>query len=130
MEGEGRGGWPGDGEAQEAGAGERAGQQPAAADATGDGGGGDAAVTEAGAPAEAAAGKKKSRPRLTLRADVMERLKNIAAVREMSASDLADELLGNFLSAIPDDEVAQEGTVDGAAGSEGAGSVGGGGRGL
>lgn len=103
---------------------EAAGAERPAGDAGGVAGGGDGTV-EAGAPAEAA--KKKSRPRLTLRADVMERLKNIAAVREMSASDLADELLGNYLSAVPDGDGAAGGDATG--GSEGSGSAAGGGRG-
>ncbi len=61
--------------------------------------------------------KKKPRPRLTVRPDVMERLKNIAAYRDMSASDLADELLANYLNAIPEEELRdleenQDGTED------------------
>lgn len=52
--------------------------------------------------------KKQRRPRLTVSDDVMERLKNIAAYRDMSASEVADEIMASYLSSIKEDEEALE----------------------
>lgn len=46
----------------------------------------------------------RGKPRLTVHADVMERLRHIAEEREMSASELADELLSRYLDGIPEEE--------------------------
>ncbi len=49
-------------------------------------------------------GKRKARPRLTVQPDVMRRLRAMATEREMTASELAEELLSKFLSNIPEEE--------------------------
>lgn len=49
--------------------------------------------------------KKGARPRLTVSDDIMERLKNIAALRDMSASKVADEIITAYLSGVEDDDV-------------------------
>lgn len=70
-------------------------------------------VKSATPPAETAAEsqngvpKKSSsrpRPRLTVSNEIMERLKNIAALRDVSCSHLADSILSEFLKSFPDDE--------------------------
>eukprot|EP00178_Gracilaria_changii_P004917 TRINITY_DN1798_c0_g1_i2.p1 TRINITY_DN1798_c0_g1~~TRINITY_DN1798_c0_g1_i2.p1 ORF type:complete len:705 (+),score=103.69 TRINITY_DN1798_c0_g1_i2:6290-8404(+) len=48
---------------------------------------------------------KKSRPRLTVSDEIMERLKNIAALRDMSASNVADEIISTYLSGVDDEDV-------------------------
>lgn len=50
----------------------------------------------------------KNKPRLTLSDDTMERLKNIAALRDMSASKVADEILATFLSGVEDEDVLSD----------------------
>ena len=46
----------------------------------------------------------KPKPRLTVSDDIMERLKNIAALRDMSASNIADEILSTYLSGVEDED--------------------------
>lgn len=46
----------------------------------------------------------KPKPRLTVSDDIMERLKNIAALRDMSASNVADEILSTYLSGVEDED--------------------------
>ena len=48
--------------------------------------------------------KNKPKPRLTVSDDIMERLKNIAALRDMSASNVADEILSTYLSGVEDED--------------------------
>ncbi|CAN8070768.1 unnamed protein product [Agarophyton chilense] len=52
--------------------------------------------------------KKKPRPRLTVSDEIMERLKNIAALRDMSASNVADEIISTYLAGVEDEDVAME----------------------
>lgn len=46
----------------------------------------------------------KARPRLTVSDEIMERLKNIAALRGMSASTVADEIISTYLSGVEDED--------------------------
>jgi sulfite reductase (ferredoxin) len=57
-------------------------------------------------------GRKKSiaRPRLTVNPDIMERLKNIAALRDMSASQVADEIITTYLSGFEDEDFVEDGS--------------------
>lgn len=63
---------------------------------------------------EAAASKSrkkpfiKPRPRLTVSNEIMERLKNIAALRDMSASNVADEIIATYLSGVEDEDFAMD----------------------
>lgn len=50
----------------------------------------------------------KPRPRLTVSNEIMERLKNIAALRDMSASMVADEIIATYLSGVEDDDFAMD----------------------
>lgn len=50
----------------------------------------------------------KPRPRLTVSDEIMERLKNIAALRDMSASNVADEIISTYLSGIEDEDVGAD----------------------
>lgn len=55
--------------------------------------------------------KRKSlrpKPRLTVSDEIMERLKNIAALRDMSASNVADEIIAAYLSGVDDEDLATE----------------------
>lgn len=47
----------------------------------------------------------KPRPRLTVSDEIMERLKNIAALRDMSASRVADEIISAYLSGVEDEDL-------------------------
>lgn len=51
--------------------------------------------------------KKKLRPRLTVSDELMERLKTIAALRDMSASMVADEIMRTYLSDVADEDMAE-----------------------
>lgn len=53
--------------------------------------------------------KRKARPRLTVQPDVMKRLRAMATEREMTASELAEELLTKYLNNIPEED---DGLVD------------------
>lgn len=53
--------------------------------------------------------KRKIKPRLTVNADIMERLKNIAALRDMSASQVASEIISAFLSGVEDEDLVEDG---------------------
>ncbi|CDF34676.1 Sulfite reductase [ferredoxin] SIR [Chondrus crispus] len=61
------------------------------------------------APVKARTARKKStakpRPRLTVSDEIMERLKNIAALRDMSASRVADEIISAYLSGVEDEDL-------------------------
>lgn len=48
----------------------------------------------------------KPRPRLTVSDEIMDRLKNIAALRDMSASNVADEIISTYLEGIEDEDMA------------------------
>lgn len=50
----------------------------------------------------------RAKPRLTVSDEIMERLKNIAALRDMSASNVADEIITSYLSGIEDEDLAME----------------------
>lgn len=52
--------------------------------------------------------RKMVKPRLTVSDEIMERLKNIAALRDMSASMVADEIISMYLSGVEDEDVAGE----------------------
>lgn len=52
--------------------------------------------------------KKPLRPRLTVSPEMMERLKNIAALRDMSASQVADEVIAKYLSGLTDEELVED----------------------
>lgn len=45
------------------------------------------------------------KPRLTVSDEIMERLKNIAALRDMSASNVADEIIAAYLSGVQDEDL-------------------------
>lgn len=60
-----------------------------------------------GGEAESATRRRKTRPRLTVQADVMERLRVIAEQREMSASELAEELLSRYLDGISEEDLEE-----------------------
>lgn len=51
---------------------------------------------------------RKLRPRLTVSTEIMERLKSIAALRDMTASQVADELLTNYLSGVEDEDLMDD----------------------
>lgn len=57
--------------------------------------------------------KKKARPRLTVQADVMARLRKVAVEREMTASELAEELLAQYLEQVPDEDEGGDADGDG-----------------
>lgn len=52
--------------------------------------------------------RARPRPRLTVSKEIMERLKNIAALRDMSASNVADEIIAAYLSGVEDEDLAVE----------------------
>lgn len=74
----------------------------------------DASSNETGASAQETPVPKKrrkrsvARPRLTVSDELMERLKNIAALRDLSASQVADEIIAAYLSGVDDEELAME----------------------
>lgn len=53
--------------------------------------------------------KRSVRPRLTVSPDIMDRLKNIAALRDMSASQVADEIISTYLSGVEDEDLIEDG---------------------
>lgn len=68
-------------------------------------------VNEGSSMDSASATKRKAgkpRPRLTVGDDVMERLKNIAALRDMSASMVADEIISAYLSGVDDEDLMKD----------------------
>lgn len=71
-------------------------------------GNGAKAAGDAAAPAAPTASEKKPkiRPRLTVSDDIMDRLKNIAALRDMTASNVADEIITTYLSSVSDEDMA------------------------
>lgn len=58
----------------------------------------------------------KPKPRLTVSDEIMDRLKNIAALRDMSASNVADEIIAAYLSGVGDEDLAMD--MDERAGAE------------
>lgn len=50
--------------------------------------------------------RKLLKPRLTVSDEIMERLKNIAALRDMSASMVADEIISTYLAGVEDEDLA------------------------
>lgn len=50
----------------------------------------------------------KPRPRLTVSNEIMDRLKNIAALRDMSASNVADEIISAYLSGVEDEDLVMD----------------------
>lgn len=57
-------------------------------------------------PNTSKAKRKAMKPRLTVSDEIMDRLKNIAALRDMSASMVADEIISTYLSGVDDEELA------------------------
>lgn len=49
--------------------------------------------------------RKSMKPRLTVSDEIMDRLKNIAALRDMSASMVADEIIATYLAGVSDEEL-------------------------
>jgi len=56
--------------------------------------------------------RSKARPRLTVQGDVMERLRKVAVEREMTVSELAEELLSQYVDQVPDEELYGEGDAE------------------
>lgn len=56
--------------------------------------------------------RKKSFPRLTVNKEIMDRLKNIAALRDLSASAVADEILSTYLENVDDEDVLEDDDVE------------------
>ena len=50
----------------------------------------------------------KPRPRLTVSDEIMDRLKNIAALRDMSASNVADEIISAYLEGVEEEDLKKD----------------------
>lgn len=74
--------------------------------ASGGGSGGEEPVRVIRSGQAASKSKRKvMKPRLTVSDEIMERLKNIAALRDMSASMVADEIISTYLAGVEDEDM-------------------------